>query len=70
MINVRELNACLAREGLSRADGAKLVGVTPKTFYEWLNKAVMPTDKAEILIQKLKIENPANIFFNGVLLDR
>jgi len=70
MINVRELNACLAREGMSRADGAKLVGVTPKTFYEWLSKAIMPTDKAEILIMRLNIENPAEIFFDGVLLDR
>ena len=70
MINVRELTACLAREGLSKADGAKMVGVSPKTFYDWLSKGVMPTDKAEILITKLKIMNPAEIFFNGVLLDK
>ena len=70
MINVKELNACLAREGMSRADGAKIVGVTPKTFYEWLNRAVMPTDKAEILIHKLNIKNPVEIFFDGELLNK
>ena len=68
MINTNELNACLARKGLSKADGAKIVQVTPKTFYEWLNKRVMPTDKAEMLIIALDIENPIDIFFNGELL--
>ena len=68
MINTNELNACLARKGLSKADGAKIVQVTPKTFYEWLNKRVMPTDKAEMLINALDIENPIDIFFNGELL--
>jgi len=70
MINVNELNACLARKGLSKSEGAKILGITPKTFYEWLDKAVMPTDKAEILIQKLDIKEPAKIFFNGELRDR
>lgn len=46
MINTNELNACLARKGLSKADGAKIVRVSPKTFYEWMSKGVMPTDKA------------------------
>ena len=70
MIDVRELYACLTRRGLSKADGAKLVGVTPKTFYDWLNKRTMPTDKAEILIVALNIDDPAKIFFDGVLHDR
>lgn len=67
MIDVNELCACLARKGLSRADGAKIVGVSPKTFYSWLSKRSMPTDKAEILIRELNINNPIPIFFNGKL---
>lgn len=67
MINTNELNACLARKGLSKADGAKIVRVSPKTFYEWMNRGVMPTDKAEMLINALEIRNPQEIFFDGVL---
>lgn len=67
MINTNELNACLARKGLSKADGAKIVRVSPKTFYEWMSRGVMPTDKAELLITALEIRNPQEIFFNGEL---
>jgi len=67
MINTNELCACLARKGLSRAAGAKIVGVSPKTFYSWLAKRSMPTDKAELLIEKLEIDNPVPIFFDGKL---
>lgn len=67
MINTNELNACLARKGFSKADGAKIVRVSPKTFYGWMSKGVMPTDKAEMLITALEIKKPQEIFFNGVL---
>lgn len=68
VINTNELNACLARKGYSKADGARLVGVTPKTFYSWLSKGSMPTDKAEILVGELEISNPLAVFFDGKLL--
>jgi hypothetical protein len=67
MINTNELCACLARKGLSKVDGAKIAGVSPKTFYSWLKKRSMPTDKAELLIKNLNIDDPAQIFFNGEL---
>lgn len=67
MINVNELNACLARNGLSKSDGAKIVKVSPKTFYSWLQQGSMPTMKAELLIRALGIENPQEIFFDGNL---
>lgn len=67
MIDVNELNACLARKGFSKADGAKIVNVAPKTFYTWLREGSMPTKKAEMLINELEISNPAEIFFAGDL---
>lgn len=70
MINTSEIYACLARKGMSKADGAKAVGVTPKTFYNWMEKKSMPTDKAEILIDVLGISDPANIFFANKVLDK
>lgn len=66
MINTGELCACLARKGLSKVDGAKIVGVTPKTFYAWLAQGDMPLSKAERLIQELDITNPVEIFFAGI----
>lgn len=67
MINVNELNACLARNGFSKAEGAKIAKVSPKTFYGWLRQGSMPTVKAELLIRGLGIENPQEIFFDGNL---
>ncbi len=63
MIDINELNACLARKGMSKVDGASIVGVSPKTFYSWFQKGIMPTDKAEMLIDALDIQNPTEIFF-------
>lgn len=67
MINVDELNAYLARARMSRVQAAKAVGVTPKTFYSWMTKRSMPTEKAEILIKELNIKKPSKIFFDGEL---
>ena len=67
MINVNELNACFARKKMSKSDGARICGVSPKTFYNWIEKRAMPTDKAEMLISALGIQNPAPIFFDGKL---
>ena len=67
MINVNELNACIARKSLSKSDAARICGVSPKTFYNWIERQAMPTDKAELLISALDIQNPVTIFFNGEL---
>ena len=67
MINVNELHACFARKNLSKSECARICGVSPKTFYNWIEKRAMPTDKAEILISALGIQNPTPIFFDGKL---
>lgn len=64
MIDTQELHACLVRKGLRKVDGAIITGVSAKTFYTWLSKGVMPTDKAELLIKALDIQNPQEIFFS------
>lgn len=40
-----------------------MIGVTPKTFYEKMNKGVFGSDEIEIMIDKLGIDNPVAIFF-------
>ena len=34
MIKTNELRGIIAKNGLSQTDVAKMIGVTPKTFYE------------------------------------
>lgn len=69
MIDVNELNVCFARKNISKSRAAEICGVSRKTFYNWLERRSMPTDKAEILISALDIKDPAAIFFDGKLLD-
>ena len=63
MIDIPELRAEMARQGKSNTYMAKRCGVTPKTWYAWMEKQSMPTDKAEIVIGDLELQNPALIFF-------
>ena len=63
MINVSELKGEMARQGKSNTYMAKRCGVTPKTWYSWMEKQTMPTDKAEIVVGDLELQNPALIFF-------
>ncbi len=63
MLKVEELDAILGRKRLSRSKVAKICGVTPKTYHSWMQKRKMPTDKAEILIRELSLENAEYIFF-------
>lgn len=65
MIRTDELIGCIAKRGLSQASVAKEIGITPKTFYEKMKKGVFGSDEIEKMIDLLKIENPAEIFFAG-----
>lgn len=63
MIKVDELKGIIAKNGFSQSDIAKMIGVTPKTFYEKMHKGVFGSDEIEIMITKLNIDDPAAIFF-------
>ena len=60
MIKTDELRGIIAKNNLSQA---KEIGITPKTFYEKMNKGVFGSDEIEVMIHLLKIENPVDIFF-------
>ncbi len=47
----------------SQTDIAKMIGVTPKTFYIRMQKGVFGSDEIQIMIDKLRISNPMDIFF-------
>ena len=63
MIKTDELRGIIAKNGLSQSDVAKMIGVTPKTFYEKMKVGVFGSDEIQIMIDELHIDNPMPIFF-------
>ena len=63
MIKTDELRGIIAKNGLSQTDVAKMIGVTPKTFYEKMKIGIFGSDEIQIMIDELHIDDPASIFF-------
>ena len=63
MVDVNELRGIIAKNNMSQADVARMLNMTPKTFYGRMQKGVFGSDEMQILIDELHIENPAAIFF-------
>lgn len=63
MIKTDELRGVIAKNGYSQSDIARMIGVTPKTFYEKMKSGVFGSDEIQIMIEKLKIEDAMAIFF-------
>lgn len=63
MIKTGDLRAEIVRNNLTQKDVARMIGVTPKTFYDKMSKGVFGSDEIEIMIKVLHIEDPIKIFF-------
>lgn len=63
MIRTGDLRAEIVRNNLSQKDVARMIGVTPKTFYDKMSKGVFGSDEIEIMIKELHIDDPIKIFF-------
>lgn len=63
MIKTDELRGIIAKNGYSQSDIAKMIGITPKTFYEKMRIGVFGSDEIEVMIDKLNITDPNAIFF-------
>ena len=63
MIKTDELRGIIAKNGLSQTDEAKMIGITPKTFYDKMKNGVFGSDEIQIMIDELHIDNPMPIFF-------
>lgn len=63
VIKTDKLRGIIAENGYSQTDIAKFIGITPKTFYEKMKVGVFGSDEIQIMIEKLNIENPMEIFF-------
>ena len=63
MIKTAELRGVIAKNGKSQADVAKMLNISPKTFYLRMQKGIFGSDEIQIMIEKLNIDNPMEIFF-------
>lgn len=63
MIKTDELRGEIAKNRLTQKDVAKMIGVTPKTFYEKMNKGIFGSDEIQKMIDGLNIQDPMKIFF-------
>lgn len=63
MIKTDELRGVIAKNGFSQSDIAKMIGITPKTFYEKMKNGVFGSDEIQIMINNLQIKDPMSIFF-------
>ena len=63
MINTNALRGLIVEKGLTQKDIAKIINITPKTFYEKMKKGIFGSDEIEKMIDVLDIQNPVEIFF-------
>lgn len=63
MIKTDELRGIIAKNGYSQTDVARMISVTPKTFYEKMKNGVFGSDEIQIMIKQLRIDDPVAIFF-------
>lgn len=63
MILINELKGEITRNGYTQMEVAKMLGITPKTFYDKMKKGVFGSDEIEVMIEKLNITEPMRIFF-------
>lgn len=63
MVNTAELRGVIAKNGKTQSDVAKMLGMSPKTFYLRMSKGVFGSDEIQTMIDELHIDNPMDIFF-------
>ena len=52
MIKTDELRGVIAKNGFSQSDVARMIGITPKTFYEKMKICVFGSEEIEVMIEK------------------
>lgn len=63
MVDTNAIRGLIAQRRLTQGQVAKMLGITPKTFYTKMKIGRFDTDQAEQLIDILGIENAEQIFF-------
>lgn len=63
MVNTNKLRGVIAERGFDQKDVAKMIGKSPKTFYEKMKKGKFDSDEIILMVKGLGIRNPVEIFF-------
>lgn len=63
MMDKNALRAAIVKKGYTQAQVADFLGITPKTFSMKMKKGSFGIIEAEIMIDKLSIDDPSAIFF-------
>lgn len=63
MVDKNALRAEFVKNGYTQKDIAKMLGMSEKTLCLRMSNGKFGTDEAQVLIEKLNIKNPAEIFF-------
>ena len=67
MLNVLEFKAAMVRKGYTQKELSNILGISEKTFGDRIKKKRFGTQEIEKLIPILEINNPMQIFFDGVV---
>ena len=63
MVNTNKLLGIFAENRKTKKDVAEILGISPKTMGERLERGVFGSDEIEKLIDAFNIEDPMSIFF-------
>ncbi|MFR7854753.1 MAG: DUF739 domain-containing protein [Acutalibacteraceae bacterium] len=63
MLNVRELKSRMVRAGYNNSTMADALGISTRTFCTRLKTGDFGAKEIEIMIEKLQLEDPIDIFF-------
>ena len=64
-MKVNKLRGIIVSKGMTQEQVARLIGISPKTFYNKMKKQVFGTDEVQALVKLLEIDDPADIFLNS-----
>ena len=65
MVNCQKLKALMVENNLTGKNVAKLMHISDKTLYKKLKSGLFDSEEMYQLIEILKIQNPAEIFFSN-----
>lgn len=63
MIDTNKLKGIIVMRGKTQQDVAKMLNITPKTFYNKMKKGEFGSKEIQTMIDGLAIDDPLSIFF-------
>ena len=64
-MNRNKLAAAIVENGMTQRELAKMINMSPKTFYLKMKKGVFGTDEVAKMVEILGIQDPVEIFLKN-----